>query len=189
MENGGRVYEATTVPAEQPPPGKAPRCCPGWALNRLEPPRLFLKVSQLLLSFLAFVCEEVVPECTNCGGLYFFEFVSCSAFLLCIAILIIYCTPLYKRTGKNITELLDLCVVIIILCFFALASFVFSATSDGTTIETVALVFGYLATLAFLADAVLSGYKKWKAKKEGQPENTANNLNPRENEPLNNQPA
>jgi hypothetical protein len=37
-----------------------------------------------------------------CGGLYFFEFVSCSAFLLSLLLLIVYCTPVHDRvdTGK-----------------------------------------------------------------------------------------
>lgn len=50
-----------------------------------------------MLSLLAFICEEVVSQCTLCGGLYFFEFVSCSAFLLSLLILIVYCTPVYDR--------------------------------------------------------------------------------------------
>lgn len=50
-----------------------------------------------MLSLLAFICEEVVSQCTLCGGLYFFEFVSCSAFLLSLLILVVYCTPLYDR--------------------------------------------------------------------------------------------
>ena len=50
-----------------------------------------------VLSLLAFICEEVVSQCTLCGGLYFFEFVSCSAFLLSLLILVVYCTPVYDR--------------------------------------------------------------------------------------------
>lgn len=43
-----------------------------------------------------------MSECGLCGGLYFFEFVSCSAFLLSLLLLIVYCTPVYDRvdTGK-----------------------------------------------------------------------------------------
>lgn len=50
---------------------------------------------------LAFICEEVVSQCTLCGGLYFFEFVSCSAFLLSLLILIVYCTPVYDRVDAG----------------------------------------------------------------------------------------
>lgn len=43
-----------------------------------------------------------MSECGLCGGLYFFEFVSCSAFLLSLLLLIVYCTAVYDRvdTGK-----------------------------------------------------------------------------------------
>ncbi|EPY77771.1 CKLF-like MARVEL transmembrane domain-containing protein 6 [Camelus ferus] len=50
-----------------------------------------------VLSLLAFICEEIVSQCTLCGGLYFFEFVSCSAFLLSLLMLIVYCTPVYEK--------------------------------------------------------------------------------------------
>ncbi|XP_034985450.1 CKLF-like MARVEL transmembrane domain-containing protein 6 isoform X2 [Zootoca vivipara] len=99
MENGAPVYADTTVPAEQPP-GKGPRCT-GCTADNLGARRLALKASQLALSFLAFLCEEIVQHCSSCGGLYFFEFVSCSAFLLNIPILVTYCTSLYERTGKE----------------------------------------------------------------------------------------
>ncbi|EGW04712.1 CKLF-like MARVEL transmembrane domain-containing protein 6, partial [Cricetulus griseus] len=54
-----------------------------------------------LLSLLAFICEEVVSQCTLCGGLYFFEFVSCSAFLLSLLLLIVYCTPVHDRVDPG----------------------------------------------------------------------------------------
>lgn len=38
-----------------------------------------------------------MSQCTLCGGLYFFEFVSCSAFLLSLLMLIVYCTPVYDK--------------------------------------------------------------------------------------------
>ncbi|XP_008050867.1 CKLF-like MARVEL transmembrane domain-containing protein 6, partial [Carlito syrichta] len=96
MENGA-VYSPTTE--EDPDPARGPRggLAAYFFLGRLPLHRRVLKGSQLLLSLLAFVCEEVVSQCTLCGGLYFFEFVSCSAFLLSLLILIVYCTPVYER--------------------------------------------------------------------------------------------
>ncbi|KAF4024183.1 hypothetical protein G4228_015713 [Cervus hanglu yarkandensis] len=95
MENG-EVYRATTE--AHPGPGRGPRSglAAYFTLSRLTGFRR-LKLLELVLSLLAFICEEVVSQCTLCGGLYFFEFVSCSAFLLSLLILIVYCTPVYDR--------------------------------------------------------------------------------------------
>lgn len=49
---------------------------------------------------MAVVCEELVEECITCSGLYFFEFISCSAFLLSLLILYVYCTDLYESLGE-----------------------------------------------------------------------------------------
>ncbi|XP_020655164.2 CKLF-like MARVEL transmembrane domain-containing protein 6 [Pogona vitticeps] len=187
MENGDQVYVGTTVPAGATP-GKGPfwRSC---SIGHLGLLRFSLKVSQLVLSFLAFVLEEVVSQCTRCSGLYFFEFVSCSAFLLCIPILFICCTSFYERIGKEKVNKLDTWILISVGAFFLLASIVFSATSDKTSVETAAFVFGYFASFAFLLDAGLLVYKLCKAKEERQPENTGNALNAIENQPLNNQQA
>uniref|UniRef100_A0A8D0BZJ8 CKLF like MARVEL transmembrane domain containing 6 n=1 Tax=Salvator merianae TaxID=96440 RepID=A0A8D0BZJ8_SALMN len=187
MENGAPVYAETTVPAEQPL-GKRPRCV-GCTTAHLGRWRLSLKIAQLVLSFAAFVCEEIVEECTLCGGLYFFEFVSCSAFLLCIPVLVLYCTSFYERTGKEKVTQLDFWVVSVVAIVFLLAAIVFSATSDNTATERAAIAFGFFASLAFLVDAIQMCLKKRKAQEERQPENTGNTLNAIENQPLNNQQA
>ncbi|XP_036287588.1 CKLF-like MARVEL transmembrane domain-containing protein 6 isoform X2 [Pipistrellus kuhlii] len=100
MENGA-VYRPTTE--EDPGPARGARS--GLAaycnLGRLPLTQRVLKGLQLLLSLLAFICEEVVSQCTLCGGLYFFEFVSSSAFLLCLLLLIVYCTPVYERVDAG----------------------------------------------------------------------------------------
>jgi len=54
-----------------------------------------------VLSFLAVIFEEIVEDCINCHGLYFFEFVSCSAFLLSLLTLCVYCTIAYETFGKD----------------------------------------------------------------------------------------
>nr|XP_045376092.1 CKLF-like MARVEL transmembrane domain-containing protein 6 isoform X2 [Camelus bactrianus] len=95
MENG-RVYRATTE--AHPASARGPRSSLAayFTLGRLKGRRRY-KFSQLVLSLLAFICEEIVSQCTLCGGLYFFEFVSCSAFLLSLLMLIVYCTPVYEK--------------------------------------------------------------------------------------------
>nr|XP_056713417.1 CKLF-like MARVEL transmembrane domain-containing protein 6 [Euleptes europaea] len=188
MENGGRpVYEDTTSPAEQPP-RKGRRSC-GCTAARLGVPRLLLKASQLGLSFLAFVLEEVLEVCTSCGGLYFFEFVSCSAFLLCIPILAMYCTSLYERVGKQQVKQLDFWIVTIVGLLFLLASIVFSATKDGTPVEIAAIVFGFFASFAFIADTVVMLLDRCRARNETPQENPVRLPSEAEHQPLNNQPA
>ncbi|NWV78414.1 CKLF6 protein, partial [Dasyornis broadbenti] len=96
MENGA-VYNETTEPE-----AKAPRRRPlGCTLRHLRGWRLPVKVLQSILSFVAVICEEIVEDCSNCNGLYFFEFISCSAFLLSLLILFVYCTDTYESLGKD----------------------------------------------------------------------------------------
>ncbi|NXR53382.1 CKLF6 protein, partial [Hippolais icterina] len=96
MENGA-VYNTTTEPE-----ARAPRRRPfGCTLRRLRGWRLPVKVVQTIFSFVAVVCEEIVENCVTCTGLYLFEFVSCSAFLLSLLILCMYCTDLYESLGED----------------------------------------------------------------------------------------
>ncbi|XP_044273291.1 CKLF-like MARVEL transmembrane domain-containing protein 6 [Varanus komodoensis] len=132
------VYCETTVPAEQP--AAKGLTLGGCTAQHLGHRRLLLKGLQLVLSFLAFVLEEVVSECTMCGGLYFFEFVSCCAFLLSILILVLYCTPLHDKIGQSKIEQLDLGIISVVAFFLIIASIVFSATSDKTSLENAAVV-------------------------------------------------
>ncbi|NXY60317.1 CKLF6 protein, partial [Callaeas wilsoni] len=96
MENGA-VYNETTEPE-----AKAPRRRPfGCTLRHVRSRRLAAKVLQAIFSFVAVVCEEIVEDCSNCSGLYFFEFISCSAFLLSLLILCVYCTDIYEALGEE----------------------------------------------------------------------------------------
>ncbi|KAM4687763.1 CKLF-like MARVEL transmembrane domain-containing protein 6 [Discoglossus pictus] len=141
---GGRVYNRTTEPNE----AEKKRCC---NVSNLGPPRLVLKVLQLLMSFIAFICEEIIEECEQCGGLYFFEFVSCSAFLLAFLFLVVYCTPLLDKFGA-ITKI-DFWVILFTGAFFLIASITFAATMDSVTLAKVSVAFGFIASFAFLIEA------------------------------------
>lgn len=59
---------------------------------------VFLSLCQLL-SFVAFILEEVVNTCVSCSALYFFEFVSCTAFLFTLLLLVLLSTTLHTRVG------------------------------------------------------------------------------------------
>ncbi|XP_051856683.1 CKLF-like MARVEL transmembrane domain-containing protein 6 [Antechinus flavipes] len=152
MENG-EVYSSTTenVPSTSGP-GRGSRRFP---LIRLDPIRASLKLAELAFSLLAFICEEVVSLCTRCAGLYVFEFVSCSAFLLSLLVMIVYSTKLYEKVDKDKVKTLDIIITSITGVLFLIASIVFACTNDGTAPETVAIVFGFLASIIFIVDFAL----------------------------------
>ncbi|KAM6169238.1 CKLF-like MARVEL transmembrane domain-containing protein 6 [Rhynchocyon petersi] len=168
MENG--VYAPTTE--EHPAAGRGSRS--GLAAffhpERLRLPHLVLKGLQLLFSLLAFICEEVVSQCTMCGGLYFFEFISCSAFLLSLLILIVYCTRVYERVDAEAVKLSDFYITLCTGLVFLLASIIFTATHDRTSAEHAAVVFGFLASIAFLVDFVLMFLDRRRQGEQRKPE-------------------
>uniref|UniRef100_A0A2K6M2T8 MARVEL domain-containing protein n=1 Tax=Rhinopithecus bieti TaxID=61621 RepID=A0A2K6M2T8_RHIBE len=161
MENGA-VYSPTTE--EDPGPARGPRSglAAYFFLDRLPWHRRVLKGLQLLLSLLAFICEEVVSQCTLCGGLYFFEFVSCSAFLLSLLILIMYCTPFYKRVDTTkVKSSVRFYITLGTGCVFC-----------WTSAEIAAIVFGFIASFMFLLDFVIMLYEKRQESQLRKPENT-----------------
>ncbi|XP_012624629.1 CKLF-like MARVEL transmembrane domain-containing protein 6 [Microcebus murinus] len=171
MENG-EVYRPTTE--EDPDPVRGPRS--GLAAfffkGRLRWYRQVLKVLQLLLSLLAFICEEIVSQCTLCGGLYFFEFVSCSAFLLSVLMLVVYCTPVYGKIDGNKVKSSDFYITLGTGCVFLLASIIFVSTHDRTTAEYAAIVFGFIASFLFLLDFVVMFIERRQESQRRKPENT-----------------
>ncbi|XP_003480198.1 CKLF-like MARVEL transmembrane domain-containing protein 6 [Cavia porcellus] len=151
MENGA-VYSPTTE--EDPGVSRGARggLAAHFSLGRLPLYRRVFKGLQLLLSLLAFICEEVVSQCTLCGGLYFFEFVSCSAFLLSLLFLIVYCTSVYNRVDAIKVKSSDFYIMLGTGCVFLLASIIFVSTHDRTSVEIAAIVFGFIASFMFLLD-------------------------------------
>ncbi|XP_049324529.1 CKLF-like MARVEL transmembrane domain-containing protein 6 [Astyanax mexicanus] len=146
MENP-EVYSPTTT-AQQPTKDR----CFMVPSKHLDSKRFFLKALEVLLSFVAFVLEEVVSNCTSCAPLYFFEFVSCTAFLFTLLLLILLVTPLYLRVGITCWPLLDFVYTLVIAVFFAIASIVFAADNGDMTTEKAAVVFGFVATVVFFID-------------------------------------
>ncbi|XP_035991496.1 CKLF-like MARVEL transmembrane domain-containing protein 6 isoform X2 [Fundulus heteroclitus] len=67
----------------------------------LDKVRFPLKVSEVLLSLVAFALEESVSSCSSCHSLYFFEFVSCTAFLFTALLLILLATTLHSKVGLS----------------------------------------------------------------------------------------
>ncbi|KAK1172369.1 CKLF-like MARVEL transmembrane domain-containing protein 6 [Acipenser oxyrinchus oxyrinchus] len=142
-----KVYGNTTEPVAQ---------SKRWLTDdHVDKKRVVIKILEVLLSFIAFICEEVVNNCSDCGALYFFEFVSCTAFLFTILLLILLKTTLFKSVGINHLPYVDFVFTLGIAVFFLIASCVFAAHNYGTTLERTAIVFGFLATIAFLIDVGL----------------------------------
>ncbi|XP_026352627.1 CKLF-like MARVEL transmembrane domain-containing protein 6 [Ursus maritimus] len=171
MENGA-VYGPTTEEDPRPVRGARSGFAAYFSLRRLPSRRLALKVLQLLLSLLAFICEEVVSQCTLCGGLYFFEFVSCSAFLLSLLILVVYCTPVYDHVDTTKVKQSDFYITLGTGGVFLLASIIFVSTHDRTKAEIAATVFGFLASIMFLSDAVFKFLERQQEPQMRKPEAT-----------------
>ncbi|XP_044149922.1 CKLF-like MARVEL transmembrane domain-containing protein 6 [Bufo gargarizans] len=178
MADTAPAYNPTTTVSDVP--GKANGVCG----SELDLKHLVLKLVQLVLSFVAFICEEVIDQCDSCGGLYFFEFVSCSAFLLSILMLIVYWTPLRKRISIPSFKKIDFWVTAVVGVFFLIASIVFAATMDSSSLGQVSVAFGFLASFAFLVELWFmhkSGYLKQNQEDRSTP--GANGVV--ENQPLN----
>ncbi|XP_012688036.2 CKLF-like MARVEL transmembrane domain-containing protein 6 [Clupea harengus] len=119
----------------------------------LKLPGFVFKLIELVLSFVAFVLEEVVTTCNACSHLYFFEFVSCTAFLFTLLLLILLATPLYEKVGFSQWDPLDFVYTVGIALLFIIASAVFLSDNGGSELEKAAGVFGIIASLVFFANA------------------------------------
>ncbi|XP_075349324.1 CKLF-like MARVEL transmembrane domain-containing protein 6 [Mycteria americana] len=181
MENGA-VYNETTEPQ-----AKLPRRPFGCTLRHLRGWRLPTKALQAILSLLAVICEEIVEDCIKCGGLYFFEFTSCSAFLFSLLILCVYCTDVYETFGEDKVRTVNFGAMLIIGVCFLLASIVLAATSSGSVVEGAACAFGFLASCAFLAEIIADHFHSRKQNIDGCSENPGNTQSATENQPLNKQ--
>uniref|UniRef100_A0A4W6G524 MARVEL domain-containing protein n=1 Tax=Lates calcarifer TaxID=8187 RepID=A0A4W6G524_LATCA len=87
-----------------------------------------------LLSFVAFILEEVVSSCISCTALYFFEFVSCTAFLFTLLLLVLLSTTLHTRVGITCWPSLDFYYTAAITLLFFISSIVFAANNNGNVV-------------------------------------------------------
>ncbi|XP_005153100.1 CKLF-like MARVEL transmembrane domain-containing protein 6 [Melopsittacus undulatus] len=180
MDNGN-VYNETTEPQAKPSRFY------GCTLRHLWGWRLPAKALQVILSLLAVICEEMVENCINCGGLYFFEFISCTAFLLSLLILCVYCTNAYEVLGKDKVGNVNIWLVSAIGVCFLIAATALSVTSSESAAAKAACVFGFLASTAFLAESITDCFHRRKQHIDGHSENPAHTPGATENQPLNQQ--
>ncbi|KAK1895903.1 CKLF-like MARVEL transmembrane domain containing protein 6 [Dissostichus eleginoides] len=120
------VYSPTTAPNPK-------SSCFSVPSDNLDRVRFAFKVLQVLLSLVAFLLEELVSSCLSCSALYFFEFLSCTAFLFTLLLLILLSTPLHSRVGISCWPKLDF-------------------VKRGSKEEMTAVAFGFLATVMFFLD-------------------------------------
>ncbi|XP_006635659.2 CKLF-like MARVEL transmembrane domain-containing protein 6 [Lepisosteus oculatus] len=146
MASGEQVYNPTTTQGDKP---NKKFVVPTEHLDKF---RFFIKCAEVILSFVAFILEEVVTNCNSCGPLYFFEFVSCTAFLFTALLLILLATPLYLKVGIKKWSVLDFVYTAVMAVLFLLASVIFAAANEGTGLEKGSVAFGFLASLAFVFD-------------------------------------
>ncbi|XP_058504791.1 CKLF-like MARVEL transmembrane domain-containing protein 6 [Solea solea] len=139
-------------------PTTAPNPTTSWCLipsEHLDQARFVVKLTQVLFSSVAFLLEEVVSSCSSCFALYFFEFVTCTAFLFTLLLLILLSTSLHATFGITCWPSLDFCYTAAVAVLFFVSSIIFASDNNGSTLEKSAVAFGFLATLAFVVDVVI----------------------------------
>ncbi|XP_008844503.1 CKLF-like MARVEL transmembrane domain-containing protein 4 [Nannospalax galili] len=114
-----------------------------------------------ILALIAFICIETIMECSPCEGLYFFEFVSCSAFVVTGVLLILFSLNLHMRIPQINWNLTDLVNTGLSTFFFFIASIVLAALNHKTGAEIAAVIFGFLATAAYAVSTFLA-VQKWR---------------------------
>ncbi|XP_038168490.1 CKLF-like MARVEL transmembrane domain-containing protein 4 [Arvicola amphibius] len=150
-------YQPTTEPVSQRRGLAGLRCDSDYlrgAFGRL-------KVAQVILALIAFICIETIMECSPCEGLYFFEFVSCSAFVVTGVLLILFSLNLHMRIPQINWSLTDLVNTGLSTFFFFIASIVLAALNHKTGAEIAAVIFGFLATAAYAVSTFLA-VQKWR---------------------------
>ncbi|CAH2324420.1 CKLF-like MARVEL transmembrane domain-containing 4 [Pelobates cultripes] len=120
-----------------------------------------LKCIQVVLALLSFICIETIMECSPCEGLYFFEFVSCSAFVVTGVLLLMFGLGLHTSVPHINWNLTDLLNTGISALFFFIASVILASLNHKSGAEISAAIFGFLATLAYSVNSYLA-LRKWK---------------------------
>ncbi|XP_053126985.1 CKLF-like MARVEL transmembrane domain-containing protein 4 [Hemicordylus capensis] len=157
-------YQPTTEPVSQRHAGlRGLRCDPDYLRGTFGR----LKIAQVVLALISFICIETIMECSPCEGLYFFEFVSCSASVVTGVLLLMFSLNLHARIPQinwNITDLVNtgLCTF-----FFFIASVVLASLNHKKGAEIAAVIFGFLATAVYAVNSFLA-VKNWRSNSRQQ---------------------
>ncbi|XP_058237719.1 CKLF-like MARVEL transmembrane domain-containing protein 4 isoform X2 [Hemibagrus wyckioides] len=68
-----------------------------WNPHYLTSQLGILKIIETVLSLIAFICIETVMMCSPCAGVYLFEFVSCSSFVVTGLLLLLFILNLHNK--------------------------------------------------------------------------------------------
>ncbi|KAL4613591.1 CKLF-like MARVEL transmembrane domain-containing protein 4 [Arapaima gigas] len=159
MPGADSPYQATTEPVRTRRLMGGARCDIGYLRSTFG----ILKVLEVALSLIAFICIETVMLCLPCGGVYFFEFVSCSAFVVTGVLLLAFSLNLHAKVPHINWTLTDLVNTAATMFFFLLASIVLVSLNHKSGAEITAVVFGFLATGVYSINAVLV-LRRWRSR-------------------------
>ncbi|XP_061597867.1 CKLF-like MARVEL transmembrane domain-containing protein 4 [Cololabis saira] len=120
-----------------------------------------LKLVEVVLSLIGFICIETIMMCSPCGGVYFFEFVSCSAFVVTGVLLLIFSLNLHLKVPQVNWNLTDLVNTAASTLFFFLSSLVLACINHNTGAEIAAVIFGFLVTGVYGLNTFLA-VRRWR---------------------------
>ncbi|KAM3625167.1 uncharacterized protein V6R79_007846 [Siganus canaliculatus] len=120
-----------------------------------------LKVVEVILSLIGFICIETIMKCSPCGGVYFFEFVSCSAFVVTGVLLLIFSLNLHTKVPHINWNLTDLVNTTASTFFFFLSSLVLAFINHNQAAEIAAVIFGFLVTGVYGVNTFLA-VRRWR---------------------------
>ncbi|XP_037103003.1 CKLF-like MARVEL transmembrane domain-containing protein 4 isoform X2 [Syngnathus acus] len=129
-------YQPTTEPVQARSVWGGIRC----DVDYLQSYFGILKAIEVVLSLIAFICIETIMMCSPCSGVYFFEFVSCTAFVVTGALLVIFSLSLHTKVPHINWNLTDLANTAASTFLFFLSSLVLVCINHNTGAEIAAAV-------------------------------------------------
>ncbi|XP_027015979.1 CKLF-like MARVEL transmembrane domain-containing protein 4 [Tachysurus fulvidraco] len=115
-----------------------------WNPHYLTSQLGILKIIEVVLSLIAFICIETVMMCSPCTGVYLFEFVSCSSFVVTGLLLLLFILNLHSKLTQINWSLVDLINAACSTLFFFSASVVLAALNHQSGAEIAAVIFGFV---------------------------------------------
>ncbi|XP_061830741.1 CKLF-like MARVEL transmembrane domain-containing protein 4 [Nerophis lumbriciformis] len=157
ISGAGSPYQPTTEPVHARSIFGGIRCDVDYLKSYFG----ILKGVEVVLSLIGFICIETIMMCSPCGGVYFFEFVSCSAFVVTGALLVIFCLNLHTKVPHIDWNLTDLGNTAVSTFLFFLSSLVLACINHNTGAEIAAVTFGFLATGVYGLNTFLA-VRRWR---------------------------
>ncbi|XP_042584060.1 CKLF-like MARVEL transmembrane domain-containing protein 4 [Cyprinus carpio] len=150
-------YQPTTEPVHSRNVFRSIRC----DLDYIKSHFGILKVIEVVLALISFIFIETIMMCSPCAGVYLFEFVSCSAFVVTGVLLLIFSLNLHTKVPHINWSLTDLINTATSTLFFFLASVVLAALNHQTGAEIAAVIFGFLVTAVYGLNTFLA-VRRWR---------------------------